>query len=156
MRYQIPDEEQERLDQLNVWFTQILCSEDYFDDEKWLSIRLNLAKWKEKGFGFRQENQVHDCLFYDKEDKGLVYRVLNYLSEMLLFEAGIKEAALKQRFEQAALFRDLTIVARQQLKTFYEERNFITKFFKIENETLVLKHIENYFINQYIKERLRK
>ena len=36
MRYQIPDEEQERLDQLNEWFTQILCSEDYFDDEKWI------------------------------------------------------------------------------------------------------------------------
>ncbi len=57
MGYQIPDDEQERIDQLNEWFTQILCSEDYFDDKKWMSLRLNLAKWKEKGFGFRQENQ---------------------------------------------------------------------------------------------------
>ena len=78
------------------------------------------------------------------------------MSEVLLFEAGIKEAVIKQRFEQASLFRDLKLVAKQQLKAIYEEQPFIIHFFKIENEGLVLNHIENYFINQYIKERLRK
>ena len=67
MRYQIPEDEQERLDQLNEWFTQILCSEDYFEDEKWMSIRLNLLKWKEKSFGFRQENQEHFWTFEMEE-----------------------------------------------------------------------------------------
>ena len=155
MRYQIPEDEQERLDQLNEWFTQILCSEDYFDDEKWMSIRLNLLKWKEKGFGFRQENQEHFCTF-EMEEKLLAYRIFNYLGEILLFEAGIKEAAIKQKFEQASLFRDLKAIAKQHLKTIYEEQTSFIKFFKIENEILVLKHIENYFINQHIKERLRK
>ena len=78
------------------------------------------------------------------------------MSEVLLFEAGIKEAVIKQRFEQASLFRDLKLVAKQQLKAIYEEQPFIIQFFKVENEGLVLNHIENYFINQYIKERLRK
>jgi len=75
---------------------------------------------------------------------------------VLLFEAGIKEAVIKQRFEQASLFRDLKLVAKQQLKAIYQEQPFIIQFFKVENEGLVLNHIENYFINQYIKERLRK
>ena len=75
---------------------------------------------------------------------------------MLLFEAGIKEAVIKQRFEQASLFRDLKLVAKQQLRALYELQPFFIQFFKIENEGLVLNHIENYFINQYIKERLRK
>lgn len=155
MRYQIPDDEQERLNQLNEWFTQILCSEDYFDDEKWMSIRLNLAKWKEKGFGFRQENQGQFCSM-DLEEQKLTYRIYNYLSEVLLFEMGIKEAVLKQRFEQASLYRDLKVISKQDLKDIYEEHSFIVKFFKIENETLVLKHIENNFINRHIKERIRK
>ena len=155
MRYQIPDDEQERLDQLNEWFTQILCSEDYFDDEKWMSIRLNLAKWKEKGFGFRQENQGQFCSM-DLEVQKLTYRIYNYLSEVLLFEMGIKEAVLKQRFEQASLFRDLKVITRQHLKDDYKEQPIVINFFKIENETLVLMHIENFFINQHIKEKLRK
>ena len=155
MRYQIPEEEQERLDQLNEWFTQILCSEDYFEDEKWMSIRLNLAKWNEKGFGFRQENQGQFCSL-NLEQQNLSYRIYNYLSEVLLFEMGIKEAVLKQRFEQASLYRDLKMITKQHLKDIYNEQPIVIKFFKIENETLVLKHIENYFINQYIKERLRK
>ena len=155
MRYQIPDDEQERLDQLNEWFTQILCSEDYFDDEKWLSIRLNLAKWKEKGFGFRQENQGQ-FRSMDLEEQNLTYRIYNYLGEVLQFEMGIKEAVLKQRFEQASLYRDLKVITKQHLKDIYEENSFIVKFFKIENETLVLKHIENNFINRHIKERIRK
>ncbi len=155
MRYQIPEEAQERLDQLNEWFSQILCSEDYFEDEKWMSIRLNLAKWKEKGFGFRQENQGQFCS-KDLEEQNLIYRIYNYLGEILQFEMGIKEAVLKQRFEQASLYRDLKVITKQHLKDIYEEHSFIVKFFKIENETLVLMHIENYFINQYIKERIRK
>ena len=96
MRYQIPNDEQERLNQLNVWFTQILCSEDYYDDEKWISIRLNLAKWKEKGFGFRQENNSQFSTL-QVEAQTIVYQIYNYLSEVLLFEAGIKEAVIKQR-----------------------------------------------------------
>ncbi len=155
MRYQIPEEEQERLDQLNEWFTQILCSDDYFEDEKWMSIRLNLLKWKEKGFGFRQENQGQ-FFSLDLEEQNLVYRIYNYLGEVLLFEAGIKEAVLKQKFEQASLYRDLKVITKQHLNVIYEEQSFVVKFFKIENESLVLKHIENFFINQYIKERLRK
>jgi len=155
MRYQIPDDEQERLDQLNEWFTQILCSEDYFDDEKWMSIRLNLSKWKEKGLGFRQENQGQFCSL-NLEQQNLSYRIYNYLNEVLLFEMGIKEAVLKQRFEQASLYRDLKMITKQHLKDIYNEQPIVIKFFKIENETLVLKHIENYFINQYIKEKLRK
>ncbi len=155
MRYQIPDDEQERLDQLNQWFTQILCSEDYFDDEKWMSIRLNLAKWKEKGFGFRQENQGQFCSM-DLEEQNLTYRIYTYLGEVLQFEMGIKEAVFKQKFEQASLYRDLKVITKQNLKDIYNEQPFVINFFKIENETLLLMHIENYFINQHIKERLRK
>jgi hypothetical protein len=48
MKYQVPDDDIERLNQLNKWFTEILCSSDYYDDDKWLSIRLNISKWKQK------------------------------------------------------------------------------------------------------------
>ncbi len=92
----------------------------------------------------------------DLEEQNLIYRIYNYLSEVLLFEIGIKEAVLKQRFEQASLYRDLKVMTKQHLKDIYNEQPFVINFFKIENETLLLMHIENYFINQHIKERLRK
>ncbi len=92
----------------------------------------------------------------DLEEQNLIYRIYNYLSEVLLFEIGIKEAVLKQRFEQASLYRDLKVMTKQHLKDIYNEQPIVINFFKIENETLLLMHIENYFINQHIKERLRK
>ena len=50
MGYQIPDNEQERLELLNESLIKLICSEDYFDDEKWVMIRLNLDKWDRRGY----------------------------------------------------------------------------------------------------------
>lgn len=155
MKYQVPDDDIERLNQLNKWFTEILCSPDYYDDDKWLSIRLNITKWKQKGFGFRYEN-VTDAASWDQNEKALAYKIYNYLSEVILFDMGIREAVLKQRFEQASLYRDLSLLSKQHLQEIYAEEPVIIPFFKMGKESLALCHIENYFINQYIKERIRK
>jgi len=155
MKYQIPDNEIERLNQLNKWFTEMLCSSDYYDDDKWLSIRLNIAKWKQQGFGFRYEN-VTDAENWDITEKALAYKIYNYLSEVILFDMAIREAVLKQRFEQASLFRDLSLLSKQHLQEIYAEEPIAIRFFKMGKEILILCHIENYFINQYIKERIRK
>ena len=69
---------------------------------------------------------------------------------------GIREAILKQKFEQASLYRDLSMLSKQHLHEIYKEESITINFFKIEKEDLVINHIENYFINQYIKERIRK
>ena len=155
MRYQIPEEEQERLDQLNEWFTQILCSDDYFDDGKWLSIRLNLAKWRDKGYHFRQEFRSDENTFEQKE-QALVYKIYNYLGEVMLMESQMREAAHRQKFDLAKLYQDLKQLAKQELSIINEEEFFPARFFRFEKEAIILKHIENYFINQDIKERLRK
>jgi hypothetical protein len=155
MKYQVPDDDIERLNQLNKWFTEILCSSDYYDDDKWLSIRLNISKWKQKGFGFRFENTAQPTNF-NLTEKALFYKIYNYLSEVLLFEMGIREAILKQKFEQASLYRDLSMLSKQHLHEIYKEESITINFFKIEKEDLVLNHIENYFINQYIKEKIKK
>jgi hypothetical protein len=155
MRYQIPEEEQERLDQLNEWFTQILCSKDYYDDEKWLAIRLNLLKWNESGYSFKYLNlsKVND---FDEKEIVVVYKIYNSLSEIDLLAFANKEAAKDQKYEKAALYRDLGKLCVNSLKGLYENSELVIPFFMVQEATLVLKHIENYFINQYIKERLRK
>jgi hypothetical protein len=155
MRYQIPEDEQERLDQLNEWFTQILCKDDYFNDEKWLPIRLNLAKWRDKKYTYRQEF-LSDPNSFDLKEQALVYKIYNYLGEVMLLDAKMREAAHRQKFDLAILYQDLTKLAKQELENIHTETLPTIRFFKIENEGLVLKHIENYFINQDIKERLRK
>ena len=55
MGYQIPDNDQERLELINDLLIKLICSEDYFDDEKWVLIRLNLDKWKRKGYSLKFE-----------------------------------------------------------------------------------------------------
>jgi hypothetical protein len=155
MRYQISDQPQERLDQINEWFTQILCTDSYFEDDKWLAIRLNLSKWKEQGFHYRQEfNSTSNCLA--DEEQALLFKIYNYLGEIMLMEAKMKEAAYRQKFDLAILYQDLKALAKQELKKLNEERFFFISFFRIENNSIVLMHIENYFINQDVKERLRK
>ena len=155
MRYQIPDDNQERLELLNIWFTQILCSNNYFDDDKWLAIRLNLLKWSQFGFSFRQLNVLEKDDF-TVDESALVYKIYNSLSEIDLFSYATKESAKIQKFEQAAHYRDLGKLCREGLKELHELNGLIIPFFKIDDEALVLKHIENYFIKQYIKERIRK
>jgi hypothetical protein len=54
MKHHIPYEAGERLNQLNRWFTVIICSKDYSDDDQWLAIRLNLLKWHELGYSYKQ------------------------------------------------------------------------------------------------------
>jgi hypothetical protein len=44
MSYQIPDNDQERLELLNESLIKLIGSEDYFDDEMWVMVRLNLDK----------------------------------------------------------------------------------------------------------------
>ena len=34
MKLQLTDQDAERLNQLNNWFMEIICSKSYFDDEK--------------------------------------------------------------------------------------------------------------------------
>ena len=102
MGYQIPDNEQERLQLLNESLIKLICSEDYFDDEKWVMIRLNLDKWDRRGYSLKIENITTNNSF--KEDEILfLLRVYNLISEILLFQYGMKECAKNQEFEQAAL-----------------------------------------------------
>jgi len=101
MKLQLCDQESERLNQLNNWFMEIICSNDYFVDEKWKSIRLNLTKWKDFGYIFRQEKSLENRC-YSMDEILFVNRMLNYHSEMLLFDSGIRESVMKQNFEQAS------------------------------------------------------
>jgi len=155
MKHQIPDDDQERLDILNQWFTEILCSRGYFDDDKWLPIRLNLLKWSQRGYSFRHLNTA-DAQDFTVIESAKVYRIYNMLSEIDMFSLAIKEVAKSQKFEQAALYRDLAKLCLEELGCTQDSLEFVIPFFKIEEQTLVLKHIDNYFFKQHIKERLRK
>jgi hypothetical protein len=66
---------------------------------------------------------------------------------MLLFDAGMRESAIKQNFEKAALYRDLKIETIEHLSELYEKRYFTVRFFKIINSnTILMEPIENHFI----------
>jgi hypothetical protein len=71
-------------------------------------------------------------------------------------ESQMREAAHRQKFDLAKLYQDLKQLAKQELNIIKEEGFFPIRFFRFEKEAIILKHIENYFINQDIKERLRK
>ena len=154
MGYQIPDNDQERLELLNESLIKLICSEDYFDDEKWVLIRLNLDKWKRKGYSLKFENIVIHNSF--KEDEiSFLLRMYNIISEILLFQYGIKECVKNQEFEQAALYRDLGKVYKKSLAEQYKNKPSEICVFDLKGNKLVMKFIENYFVNQHLMDRFR-
>jgi hypothetical protein len=154
MGYQIPDNEQERLELLNQSLIKLICSEDYFDDEKWLMVRLNLDKWKRMGYSLKFENINPNNSF--KEDEILfLLRIYNLISEVLLFQYGMKECAKNQEFEQAALYRDLAKVYRKALADKLNNVPAHICLFDLKGNKLVMKFIENYFVNQHLMDRFR-
>jgi hypothetical protein len=154
MGYQIPDNDQERLELLNESLIKLICSEDYFDDEKWVMIRLNLDKWKRKGYSLKFENIIPKNSFKEDE-KIFLLRIYNLISEVLLFQHGIRECVKNQEFEQAALYRDLSIVYKKTLADKYQNKPSHICLFDLKGNKLVMKFIENYFINQHLMDRFR-
>lgn len=154
MGYQIPDNEQERVELLNESLIKLICSEDYFDDEKWIMIRLNLDKWKRKGYSLKFENKATKNSF--KEDEILfLLRIYNLINEILLFQYGMKEYAKSQGFEQAILYRDLLEIYRKILADKYQDKPSCICLFELKGNKLVMKFIENYFVNQHLMDRFR-
>jgi len=154
MGYQIPDNDQERLELLNESLIKLICSEDYFDDEKWVMIRLNLDKWKRMGYSLKFENIKLNNTF--KEDEIIfLLRVYNLISEVLLFQYGIKECVKTQNFEQAALYRDLAKVYRKALADKLKNAPAHICLFDLKGHKLIIKFIENYFVNQHLMDRFR-
>ena len=154
MSYQIPDNEQERLELLNESLIKLICSEDYFDDEKWVMIRLNLDKWKRKGYSLKFENITPNNSFKEEEILFLL-RIYNLISEVLLFQHGIRECVKNQEFEQAALYRDLGKVYKKTLADKYQNKPTHICLFDLKGNKLVMKFIENYFVNQHLMDRFR-
>ena len=154
MGYQIPDNDQERLELLNESLIKLICSEDYFDDEKWVMIRLNLDKWKSMGYSLKFEKiNLGNSL---KEDELLfLLRIYNLISEVLLFQYGIKECVKTQNFEQAALYRDLAIVYRKALADQVKNAPANIYLFDLKGHKLIMRFIENYFVNQHLMDRFR-
>jgi hypothetical protein len=154
MGYQIPDNDQERLELLNQSLIKLICSEDYFDDEKWLMVRLNLDKWKRMGYSLKFEKiNLGNSL---KEDELLfLLRIYNLISEVLLFQYGIKECVKTQNFEQAALYRDLAKVYRKALADKLNNSPAHICLFDLKGHKLVMKFVENYFVNQHLMDRFR-
>jgi hypothetical protein len=154
MGYQIPDNDQERLELLNESLIKLICSEDYFDDEKWVMIRLNLDKWKRMGYSLKFEKIKLNNTF--KEDEIIfLLRVYNLISEVLLFQYGIKECVKTQNFEQAALYRDLAKVYRKALADKLKNAPANICLFDLKGNKLVMKFVENYFVNQHLMDRFR-
>ena len=154
MSYQIPDNDQERLELLNESLIKLICSEDYFDDEKWVMVRLNLDKWKRMGYSLKFEKINLGNSF--KEDELLfLLSIYNLISEILLFQYGIKECVNNQEFEQAALYRDLGKVYKKSLAEQYKNKPSELCVFDLKGNKLVMKFIENYFVNQYLMDRFR-
>ena len=124
MKNQIPDDDQERLDILNQWFTEILCSRGYFDDDKWLPIRLNILKWSQRGYSFRHLN-TSNAQDFTVIESAKVYRIYNMLSEIDMFSLAIKEVAKSQKFEQAALYMKLIVEEYKELMHAWNETDII-------------------------------
>lgn len=154
MTYQVPDNENQRLEQLNKHFNAILCSEDYFNDEKWILIRLNLQKWERAGYSIEILGQNYFEEF-NIEEQYFTQKLYSLINQVLLFACKTAESARNQEFEQAAQFRDLGKEYRKRLCRLNEDIPNTLYFFKFENQKLSMKFIDNYFVSQHIKEMLR-
>jgi len=154
MKDHISEGNEERLNQLNEWVTKVLCSHNFFKEEEWLPIKLNLLNWKSLGYSINQNDQLH---WYDftKTEVALLYKIINSISEILLFEKEMKYYRIKQEFDKALLYQNYQKEYTKNLKLYRELNQTILPFFSFENETLCLKFIDNYFIRQIIEERIR-
>jgi len=153
MGYQIPENDQERLELLNESLIKLICSEDYFDDEKWVMVRLNLDKWKRKGYSLKFEN-INLGKSFEEDDLIFLLRIYNLISEVLLFQYGMKECAKNQEFEQAAIYRDLVKVYKKTLADKYQNKPSHISLFDLKGNKLVMKFIENYFVNKHLMDHL--
>ena len=154
MKHYVPEDVTERLEQLNQWFTDLLFSEDFFNNDKWVHIRLNISKWKSDGYDFVQNYQPTKSDFNDSEQL-IVFQILHAIAESLLFDHEIRVVATKQNFELAALLRDLNKDALQAFTQNGKENQVVIPFFSFTDKVLIFKFVHNYFINQTIRERLR-
>ena len=123
-----------------------------------ISINADLTpKWKtgiSTGYDFVQNYQPTDNDFNDNEQL-IVFQILHAIAESLLFDHEIRVVATKQNFELAALLRDLKKDALQAFTQNGKENQVVIPFFSFNNKVLTLKFVDNYFINQTIRERLR-
>lgn len=154
MKYYIPNDNEERLKQLNEWFSNYFFSDKFFKDEDWLSIRLNISKWKSLGYPVSQKEKAFDFDF-SAEESALLYNNFNSISEILLFDKELKSHAAKMQFDKALLFQNFYKNCLNNIKEQSELNKTVIPFFKFENEILFLKFIDNYFILEMIHEKIR-
>jgi hypothetical protein len=154
MKHYVPEDKEERLHQLNEWFTKALFSESVFKDEEWLPIRLNLSKWKSLGYSIIQKDKPNQGEF-SIEESALLYSMYNSISEILLFDKEMKFYGFKQQFDKALLYQNYQ---KDFTNAFIRQgalNQTILPFFRNDAETLYLKFVDNYFIQQIIRERIR-
>jgi hypothetical protein len=154
MKHYVPEDATERLEQLNEWTTRVIYSADFFDDEKWLPVRMNITKWKSKGYAFVHRYKPADFDFESIELMQLYY-ICNAISEIMLCEKESREAGAKQQFEKAALYRDFAKDYKAALTEDGNNSDMMINFFTVEGNQLILKCLDNYFVQQTIRERLR-
>ena len=154
MKHYIPEDKEDRLNQLNEWFTKVLFSDNFFKDEDWLAVRLNLSKWKSLGYSILLNDKCYQGEF-SIEESALLYSIFNSISEILLFEKEMKFYGFKQQFDKALLNQNYQ---KDFTNAFIKQgalNQTILPFFRCDAETLYLKFVDNYFIQQIIRERIR-
>ena len=154
MKHYVPEDKGERLHQLNEWFTKAFFSESVFKDEEWLPIRLNLSKWKSLGYTIIQNDKPNQNDF-SIEESAILFAIYNSISEILLFEKEMRFYGYKQQFDKALLYQNYQ---KELTKAFIHQgsqNQIILPFFTYQQENLYMKFIDNYFIQQIIKERIR-
>lgn len=154
MAYQVPDNDNERLAQLNDTFNQLICSEEYFEDDKWILIRFNLDKWRKAGYELAFQTPKSNNVF-NNEELVFTLRLYNLISEIQLFQYNMKECAKNQEFEQAANYRDMTKSYKNILNQVSGTRPSLLVYFEFKQGKLGMKFIENFFVTQYVKDRFR-
>lgn len=154
MKQKIAKDPSKRLIQINEWVTKIIYSANFFYDAQWLPVRMNIDKWKSQGFEFVNKVQP-DNIDFTKEELMHLYYIGNALSEIMLMEKEIQEAAQKQQFEKAALYRDIAIDCRTAFTYAGANTNIVLRLFVQEENKLILKCMDNFFIQNHIKTCLR-
>jgi hypothetical protein len=154
MHFTVSDDPIERLDQLNSLLTEFVFHFDRLDENKILLIKLNLSKWKSAGYSVRLEGNTESILD-DHNHRTNLYKTYSIIGELLLFRKEQDVAVRKQEFEKAAHYRDMQKLQYEKLQTLYLALSAPILFFSCTSNQLEMRLIEQYFLSDYILNKIR-
>ena len=153
MHFFVPDDANERLNQLNELMTELVFQFERIENDKLLLIKLNLSKWDSQGFTISDKPDTSPISFTPSEET-IIYKTYNLIGELLLFRKSKEDAAKLQHYSLAADFRDKETRALAKLLPLKESLTTSLPWFRYSDDVLFMRPIDHFYLNSFIETNL--